>query len=178
MDSRLEHVVLVDQHGRDLGTMEKMAAHKEGRLHRAFSIFVFNDDDQLLLQQRAFDKYHSAGLWANTCCSHQRPGEDTLTAAKRRLEEEMGLDCTLEEIFTFSYRAEFENGLIENEYDHILIGYSSDLPRINTAEVADFRYRSLKDISAAMETHPDRYTVWFKELFESVNDFMENRPLR
>lgn len=178
MDSKIEHVVLVDKQGRETGSMEKMQAHREGKLHRAFSLFVFNDEDQLLMQQRAFDKYHSAGLWTNTCCSHPRPGEDLLAAAKRRLMEEMGLQCELEEVFTFTYKAEFENGLTEHEFDHVFIGYSSDLPRINPEEVADFRYRSLKDISTAMAAHPDRYTVWLKEVFDRICAYMDNRPAR
>lgn len=121
--------MIVNTSGQTIGTMDKMAAHKSGTMHRAFSVFIFNSKGQLLLQQRAFDKYHSGGLWTNTCCSHPKLGEFTLDAAHRRLQEEMGMDCELTELFQFSYRHEFENGLIENEYDHVFMGISDEIGR-------------------------------------------------
>ncbi|MEK7619489.1 MAG: isopentenyl-diphosphate Delta-isomerase, partial [Patescibacteria group bacterium] len=117
-----ENCILVDETDHEIGTEEKMATHERGLLHRAFSVFVFNASGELLLQQRAFEKYHSAGLWTNTCCSHPRPGEETLAAAYRRLQEEMGFDCPLNEMFTFRYLAPFPNGLTENEVDHVFFG--------------------------------------------------------
>src|ERR1700712_632794 len=132
--------MIVNADGQTTGTMDKMAAHRSGTMHRAFSVFIFNSKGQLLLQQRALDKYHSGGLWTNTCCSHPRLGEFNIDAAHRRLREEMGMDCELTELFQFSYRHEFDNGLIENEYDHVFMGINDELPLPNPAEVAGFRY--------------------------------------
>jgi len=160
--------MIVNTSGQVTGTMDKMAAHISGTLHRAFSVFIFNTKGQLLLQQRAFDKYHSAGLWTNTCCSHPRPGEMTPDAAHRRLQEEMGMDCDLTELFQFSYRHEFENGLIENEYDHVFMGISDKLPLPNPAEVAGFRYMDVDLLIFELFEQPDNYTPWFKICLEKV----------
>lgn len=160
--------MIVNTGGQAIGTMEKMAAHRSGVLHRAFSVFIFNSKGQLLLQQRALDKYHSGGLWTNTCCSHPRPGEETLSAAIRRLHEEMGMNCPLTELFQFSYRHEFENGLIENEYDHVFIGKSDQLPQPNPGEVAGFRYLDAELLIFELAEQPDLYTPWFKICFEQV----------
>ena len=160
--------MIVNTSGRTIGTMDKMAAHKSGTLHRAFSVFVFNSKGQLLLQQRAFDKYHSGGLWTNTCCSHPKLGEFTLDAAHRRLQEEMGMDCELTELFQFSYRHEFENGLIENEYDHVFMGISDELPLPNPAEVAGFKYMDTDLLLFELFEQPDQYTAWFKICLEQL----------
>ena len=149
-----ELVVLVDQDDRQIGTMEKIEAHSAAVLHRAFSVFILNKNQELLLQQRAFDKYHSPGLWTNTCCSHQRDGEATLDAGARRLMEEMGIKVPLTELFTFIYKASFDNGLTEHELDHVLIGYSSDNPKINPEEVASFKWLSLEEINKDLVENP------------------------
>lgn len=163
-----ESVILVDQRDNALGTMEKAAVHRLGRLHRAISVFVFNADGELLLQQRAKNKYHSGGKWSNTCCSHPKPGELTGDAARRRLKEEMGLDCELEPAFSFIYHAELDNGYSEYEFDHVFIGTTSALPQPDELEVAAFSYRRLDDISLDMASSPEKYTVWFKECFGQV----------
>lgn len=164
----MEEVILVDDQDRPIGTMEKMEAHAKGQLHRAFSIFVFNSDGELLLHQRAFDKYHSGGLWTNTCCSHPRPGESVLEAGHRRLMEEMGMACDLQERFSFVYRSELDQGLIEHELDHVMFGVSDDLPVLNPEEVAAYRYASLEEISDEMADDPDLFTEWFKICFAEV----------
>lgn len=160
--------MIVDTAGKVTGTMDKMAAHRSGALHRAFSVFIFNSKGQLLLQQRAFDKYHSGGLWTNTCCSHPRLGEMTVAAAHRRLAEEMGIAAELTELFQFSYRHQFDNGLIEHEYDHVFIGISDQLPDINPTEVAAFKYEEIDALILAMNEQPDNYTPWFKICLEQV----------
>ena len=142
-----EEVILVDKHDVEQGTMEKMEAHKNGgTLHRAFSVFVFNTKGELLLQRRALHKYHSGGLWTNTCCSHPRPGETVREAGHRRLEEEMGMQCKLVELFSFEYKAELDGGMTEWELDHVLLGLSDKEPSINEEEVAEFKYMPLDDI--------------------------------
>lgn len=163
-----EGVIIVNDRGESIGTMDKMAAHRAGALHRAFSVFIFNSKGQLLLQQRAFEKYHSGGLWTNTCCSHPRLGEKTMDAAHRRLQEEMGMDCEITELFQFSYRHEFENGLIENEYDHVFLGVSDEVPIVNPEEVATFRYIDLDALLLELFEQPDSYTPWFKICLEQV----------
>jgi isopentenyl-diphosphate delta-isomerase len=160
--------MIVNASGGGIGTMDKMAAHRSGTLHRAFSVFIFNSKGQLLLQQRALDKYHSGGLWTNTCCSHPRLGEMTPAAAHRRLQEEMGMDCELTELFQFSYRHEFENGLIENEYDHVFMGISDELPLPNANEVGDFRYIDTDLLLFELLEQPNKYTPWFKICLEQV----------
>ena len=161
-----EQVILVNENDEKIGLMPKMEAHEKGVLHRAFSVFIFNESNQLLLQQRAFGKYHSPGLWTNTCCSHQRDGETSLEAGKRRLQEEMGFTTTLRETTSFIYKAPFDNGLTEHELDHILIGNFSGLPEINEDEVASWKWMSLEAVKADIALHPEQYTAWFKIIFE------------
>lgn len=163
-----EFVILVDKEDNPIGTMEKMEAHQKGALHRAFSVFIFNKKGELLLQQRALDKYHSAGKWSNTCCSHPRSNEKTEDAANRRLMEEMGLSCDLSHQFQFQYKASFENGLIEHEIDHVFFGVSDTLPIINQQEVADFKYIDLPDLKLAIQEKPEDFTPWFKICFDQV----------
>ncbi len=160
-----DSVVLVDPHDREVGLMDKMEAHKKGALHRAFSFFILNSKGEWLLQQRAWDKYHSPGLWTNACCSHPRQGESPEAAATRRLQEEMGMYCQASPVFKFLYRSEFSNSLIEHELDHVLLGYSDTLPQPNPAEVEGFRYVSLSDLEVEMKQNPDQFTVWFRICF-------------
>ena len=164
----MEQVILVNEQDQQIGIMEKMAAHLVPRLHRAFSIFIFNTDNQLLLQQRAFTKYHSPGLWTNTCCSHPRNGESLEQATSRRLQEEMGMTCEMHEVFTFIYKAPVGLGLVEHEFDHVWFGTSNATPVINTEEVASWKYMSLDDIAADMKAHPEQYTEWFKISFDEI----------
>src|SRR5690606_9584214 len=153
-----EQVILVDEQDRAIGTMEKLAAHREGLLHRAISVFIFDNQGRLLVHQRAAHKYHSASLWTNTCCSHPRPGESVMDAAHRRLHEEMGMEADLTFAFAFQYRAVFDNGLTEHEFDHVFIGHSSHIPSPNPAEVANYRWLGQSDIEHDIRTHPDTYT--------------------
>lgn len=164
-----EKVILVNEKDDQLGLMGKMEAHQKAVLHRAFSVFVFNKKGELLLQQRALDKYHSPGLWTNTCCSHQRDGESNIEAGKRRLEEEMGFSCDLEELFWFVYKASFDNGLTEHELDHVMIGYYDQDPKINKEEVAAHKWMLLEDVKKDIEMHPELYTEWFKIIFKEYD---------
>ena len=166
-----DEVILVDKNDNPIGQMAKMEAHLKCKLHRAFSIFIFNRSGELLLQQRALDKYHSAGKWTNTCCSHPRPGELTADAAKRRLKEEMNMECDLIPVFSFSYIAEVENGLQENEYDHVYFGICDDLPHPNPLEVADYQYISMQKLQSSLMNEPEKYTAWLKICFEQVMDY-------
>lgn len=161
-----EHVILVDETNKQIGLMPKLEAHQKAILHRAFSVFVFNDKNELMLQQRAFDKYHSPGLWTNTCCSHQRDGESNVEAGKRRLFEEMGFVTDLKETISFIYKAPFENGLTEHEFDHVMIGYHNDEPNINKDEVAHWKWMAVEDVKNDMIEHPERYTIWFRIIFD------------
>ena len=163
-----ENVILIDQYDQMIGTMDKLQAHCSGKLHRAFSIFIFNSSGELLLQQRAFEKYHSGGKWTNTCCSHPQLGEDTEAAAHRRLREEMGMQCTLSKVFCFTYRAVVDNGLIENEIDHVFFGQTDDLPRPNDEEVAAVRYVTMTELETDIRTNPSHYTAWLKICFDLV----------
>ena len=149
--------------------MAKMEAHEKGILHRAFSVFIFNKKGELLLQQRALDKYHSPGLWTNTCCSHQRDGESNIEAGKRRLQEEMGFNCDLKELFWFVYKASFDNGLTEHELDHVMIGHYEDDPIVNLDEAAAFKWMTLDDVKKDMELQPELYTEWFKIIFNEYD---------
>ena len=164
-----EKVILVDRQDNQVGVMEKLEAHEKAVLHRAVSVFIFNKRGELLLQQRAHHKYHSPGLWTNTCCSHQREGETNLQAGKRRLREEMGMECDLEDLFWFIYKAQFDNGLTEHELDHVLVGNSDEDPSINPEEVADFKWMSLEEVKEDMKSHPEIYTEWFKIIFREYD---------
>lgn len=164
-----EKVILVNEKDDQLGLMGKMEAHQKAVLHRAFSVFVFNKKGELLLQQRALDKYHSPGLWTNTCCSHQREGESNIEAGKRRLEEEMGFSCDLEELFWFVYKAGFDNGLTEHELDHVMIGYYDQDPKINKEEVASHKWMLLEDVKKDIDMRPELYTEWFKIIFKEYD---------
>ncbi|MCK5637893.1 MAG: isopentenyl-diphosphate Delta-isomerase [Flavobacteriaceae bacterium] len=161
-----EQVILVNENDEQLGLMPKMEAHEKARLHRAFSVFVFNDNGELLLQQRAADKYHSPTLWTNTCCSHQRDGESNIEAGKRRLQEEMGFVCDLKEVFWFVYKAPFDNGLTEHELDHVMVGYFNGYPEINKDEVESYKWMTLEDVKTDIKNHPEYYTEWFKIIFK------------
>ncbi|NVK08540.1 MAG: isopentenyl-diphosphate Delta-isomerase [Tenacibaculum sp.] len=165
-----EQVILVDQQDNPIGLMEKIEAHEKALLHRAFSVFVFNDKNELMLQQRAAEKYHSPLLWTNTCCSHQRDGESNIEAGKRRLQEEMGFSCELEEVFSFIYKAPFDNGLTEHEYDHVMIGRFNDKPIVNPEEVASYKWMPLEEVKNDIENHPEEYTAWFKIIFKESYD--------
>lgn len=164
----MEQVILVDKDDCEIGLMEKMEAHKQSVLHRAFSVFLFNPQGKMLLQQRALTKYHSAGLWTNTCCSHPRPGETLENAVSRRLIEEMGITTKVFKAFDFIYQAELPDNLNEYEFDHVFIGnYDADV-RPNHLEVANFVYQSIEEVEANLESHPEKYTVWFKIAFPKV----------
>ncbi|MCD8440423.1 isopentenyl-diphosphate Delta-isomerase [Tenacibaculum finnmarkense] len=169
-----EQVILVDIQDNPIGLMEKMEAHEKALLHRAFSVFVFNDKKELMLQQRAADKYHSPLLWTNTCCSHQRDGETNLGAGKRRLQEEMGFVCDLKEVFSFIYKAPFDNGLTEHELDHVMIGTFNDQPFINKEEVESYKWMPLEAVKKDIEEKPEIYTAWFKIIFKESYDILKN----
>jgi len=161
-----EHVILVNEKDEQIGTMPKMEAHEKAVLHRAFSVFVLNDIGELLLQQRATSKYHSPLLWTNTCCSHQRIGESNIEAGKRRLLEEMGFVTELKDVVSFIYKAPFDNGLTEHEFDHVLVGTYNEEPNINIDEVNNFKWMTLENVKVDMELHPEVYTEWFKIIFD------------
>jgi isopentenyl-diphosphate delta-isomerase len=163
-----EEVVLVDEFDREVGTMEKMQAHKLGRLHRAFSVFIFNSKGEMLLQKRAAGKYHSPGLLTNACCSHQRPGESNEAAASRRLYEEMGLKTDLKKKGSFIYRSEFDNGLTEHEFDHVFEGTTDKNPSPNAQEVQAYRWMKVKDIKKEIVADPEKFTTWFRIALEKI----------
>jgi isopentenyl-diphosphate delta-isomerase len=158
----IDYVILVTDNDMPLGTMEKMEAHERGKLHRAFSVFIFNNNGEMMLQKRAGSKYHSPGLWTNTVCSHPHPGESTKDAAHRRLMEEMGFDCDIEEVFSFKYKANVGNGLIEHEYDHVFTGVTDKKPVPNPEEVSEWKYITVKDVLQDTKRNPGNYTEWFK----------------
>ena len=158
--------------------MEKMEAHRQGVLHRAFSVFIFNSKGEMLLQQRTMHKYHSGGLWTNACCSHPRPGESIEEAAARRLKEELGFETPLQKIFRFTYSASFENGLTEHEVDHVFFGRYNGEINFNTYEVQDVCYRSVEEIESSLQTHPQKFTRWFHIAFPKINEWIGlNREL-
>ncbi len=172
----MEYVILVDENDNEIGTMEKIEAHRNGgKLHRAFSVFVFDSDGRLLIQRRALTKYHAPGLWANTCCSHPRPGEDVLSAARRRLMEEMGFTCEVEEVFSVIYKADVGNGLTEYEYDHVLIGNWEGEPNPNPEEVCEWEWKNLDEIKEDMEKNPEKYAPWFRIIFPKVVEYIKNK---
>jgi len=156
-----EQIILVNENDEPVGTMGKLETHEKGLLHRAFSIFVKNQEGKLMLQKRAVTKYHSGGLWTNTCCGHPRTGEETLAAAHRRLREEMGFDCHLEEVFVFHYTTSLEKGLTENEIDHVFVGTFSEEPHINPEEADDWVWMTREEIEKDLAAHPEKYTYWF-----------------
>lgn len=166
-------VILVDEQDVQTGTMEKMEAHQKALLHRAFSIFIFNDKGEMLLQKRADRKYHSAGLWTNTCCSHPKPGEDTLTAATFRLQEEMGFNSKLTKAFDFIYKVPFDNGLTEYEFDHVFVGSFGGEIVPNTEEVSDYCYKPIEEIKTSILSHPQKYTEWFKIAFPKMETYLQ-----
>lgn len=159
-------VVLVDENDQVLGTMEKLKAHQEGKLHRAFSVIIFNDKGEMLIHKRASDKYHCGGMWTNACCSHPRIDEDTKDAALRRMQEEMGFTTSIDYIGKFIYRTEFENGLTEHELDHVFVGKFNGKPIPNPEEVEDYRYIAIDELKKEIKSHPEQYTVWFKKIVE------------
>lgn len=176
MMNEVQEVILVNGHDEPVGVMEKMEAHRKGLLHRAFSVFIFNSKGEMLLQQRAAEKYHSGGLWTNACCSHPFPGENTDQAASRRLREEMGFTTPITKIFDFTYRSEFQNGLIEHEFDHVYAGTYEGPFHPDRSEVKDFCFKSLEAIEDSLKSHPDKYTSWFHIAFPRVKAWSVNHP--
>lgn len=174
----MESIILVDKNDVEIGLMEKMEAHEKGLLHRAFSIFIFNKKGDLLIQQRALRKYHSGGLWTNTCCSHPRPGENTLHAAQRRLKEEMGFEAELEKAFHFTYEAEFSNGLSEHEFDHVFVGTYDGIIEPDFNEVESYAYRPIPLLKTFIGKHPDFFTEWFLIAFPKLLQWLEAEKLR
>jgi isopentenyl-diphosphate delta-isomerase len=164
----MDEVILVDSKDNQIGVCEKLEAHQKGLLHRAFSVFLFNDKKEWLLQQRADGKYHSGGLWSNTCCSHPKPNETIETAASRRLFEEVGLKTKVERQFSFEYTCSFEDGLIENELDHIFIGNTEQIPALNLDEVQEMKFISYDDLKNEIQNNPNNFSVWFKLIYERV----------
>ncbi len=164
----MEEVVLVNEKDAPIGSMEKLEAHQKGVLHRAFSILLYNDQGELLLQKRAADKYHSGGLWTNTCCSHPRPQESTLEAAQRRLTEEMGIDVPLKQAFSFIYKIDFDSGLTEHELDHVFIGTFNGEPILNPAEASEWKYTQPARVMEDIKKHPDKYTFWFRLILSQL----------
>ena len=167
-----DKVILVDNNDNQIGLMPKLEAHEKGVLHRAFSVFIFNNHGELMLQRRALTKYHSPGLWTNTCCSHQRDGESNISSGKRRLNEEMGFDTELFEKTSFIYKAKFDNGLIEHEFDHVLVGNYNHSPIINSIEVDSWKWMSLENVKKDIKDHPGNYTAWFKIIFEKYYKYI------
>ncbi len=172
-----EHVILVNERDEPIGLMPKMEAHEKAVLHRAFSVFVLNSKNEIMLQQRAHHKYHSPLLWTNTCCSHQREGETNIQAGSRRLYEEMGFQTELKELFHFIYKAPFDNGLTEHELDHVMIGYYHEDPKINPDEVEAWKWMPIEAVKADIQNHPDLYTIWFQIIFDQFYHFLEEHTL-
>lgn len=167
-----EEVILVNKNDEPIGTMPKMEAHEKAVLHRAFSVFVLNDNNEIMLQQRAAHKYHSPLLWTNTCCSHQRVGETNIQAGKRRLQEEMGFTTELKELFSFIYKAPFDNGLTEHELDHVMLGHYNKEPHINADEVGNWKWMTAEEIKNDIVEVPDNYTAWFKIIFDKFYEHL------
>ena len=168
-----EKVILVDKNDNQVGLMPKLEAHEKGVLHRAFSIFIFNSKYELLLQKRASSKYHSGGLWTNTCCSHPREGEDILDAANRRLDEEMGIKTSLRKVYDFIYKAELDNQLTEHEFDHVFYGIFDNDPILNEDEAEDFKWVDMETLNNDIIKDEDNYTVWFKIAFEYFYNYLK-----
>lgn len=165
-------VILVDKQDNQIGLMKKTEAHKKALLHRAISVFICNSRGEWLLHRRAFDKYHSGGLWSNSCCSHPLPGETNIDAANRRLTEEMGMQCNLVELFSFTYKEVLDNDLTEYEFDHVFAGISDNLPVINPLEVHEFKYLKYNDLRKDVKLNPGNYTFWFRKIFERVQQHL------
>jgi len=165
----MEEVILVNSKDEEIGSLEKLEAHRKGALHRAISVIVFNSVGEMLLQKRAPDKYHSGGLWTNTCCSHPRPNETSQEAARRRLIEEMGLITLPEFAYKFIYRTILDNNLIEHEYDHVFIATSDEAPKLDANEATDYKYVGIEKLKSDIKNNPDDYTVWFKIIMENYN---------
>ena len=172
-----EKVILVNEKDEQIGLMPKLEAHEKAVLHRAFSVFILNGRNELMLQQRASQKYHSPLLWTNTCCSHQREGETNLEAGTRRLGEEMGFETELRELFHFIYKAPFENGLTEHELDHVMIGFYEGEPQINPDEVESWKWMAIDDVKADMERHPELYTIWTRIIFDEFYHYLEDHKV-
>lgn len=170
-----ERVILVDNLDNAIGEMDKLEAHRQGKLHRAFSVFILNDSGDMLVHKRALEKYHSGGLWTNACCSHPRPGESVLVAANRRLQEEMGMSAKLDSLYHFTYLAKFENGLIEHELDHVLLGYTEADPDPQPAEVMDYRWIPIDELLYELNENPEDFTVWFRITLPRLLEFIESR---
>ncbi|MBN2522039.1 MAG: isopentenyl-diphosphate Delta-isomerase [Bacteroidales bacterium] len=166
------YVILVDENDNQTGICGKMEAHTKALLHRAVSVFIINSKGEWILQRRAMDKYHSNGLWTNTCCTHPHPGESNIGAARRRLKEEMGIECDLTILFKFRYREKLDNGLTEHELDHVFFGITDDNPVINTSEVEEWEAVSYTKLHEDIVKNPSAYTYWFKEIYEKVNSFI------
>ncbi len=169
----MQEVILVNEFDEPVGTMEKMAAHEQALLHRAFSVFIFNSDGLMLLQQRAEGKYHSPGLWTNACCSHPFPGEAVEDAAIRRLQEELGFTTTLKKAFHFTYKAEFDNGLTEHEFDHVFTGIYDGPMELNPDEVSEIVYKSMDEIESSLQLVPHKFTAWFLIAFPQLKQWMK-----
>lgn len=169
----IEQLILVNEQDQEIGVAEKMEAHQKGLLHRAFSIFIFNDKNELLLQQRALEKYHSGGLWTNTCCSHPIVGETIQESIERKLFQEMGMKTKCNFAFSFIYKVQFSNDLFEHELDHVYIGFSNDKPEPNPEEVMNYKYASIEEISNLMKLHPNAFTEWFKICFQQTVNYLQ-----
>lgn len=172
-----ENVILVNELDEQIGVMPKMEAHEKAALHRAFSVFILNSKNEVMLQQRAAQKYHSPLLWTNTCCSHQRVSESNIEAGTRRLKEEMGITAPLKELFSFIYKAPFDNGLTEHELDHVMIGYYDGEPDINPEEVESWKWMGIEEVKEDMKQHPETYTVWFRIIFDEFYHYLEDHKL-
>lgn len=168
-----EKVILVNEQDEQIGLMPKLEAHEKALLHRAFSVFILNSKNEVMLQQRASGKYHSPLLWTNTCCSHQREGETNIEAGNRRLMEEMGFSTDLKELFSFIYKAPFDNGLTEHELDHVMVGYYNDAPNINAEEVENWKWMDIDAIKQDMQINTEQYTVWFRIIFDEFYHYLE-----
>jgi len=169
----MEEVILVNERDEQFGTIGKMEAHTRALLHRAFSVFIFNSKGDMLLQQRAATKYHSAGLWSNACCSHPRPGEETLTAANRRLKEELGFETPLHKVFDFTYKTSFSNGLTEYEFDHVFTGKYEGTIKPDTLEVSNYTFKAMSEIQENLQLSPHKYTAWFHIAFPRILEWWE-----
>ncbi len=172
-----ENVILVNEKDEQIGLMPKLEAHEKALLHRAFSVFVLNGKNEIMLQQRGARKYHSPLLWTNTCCSHQREGESNIDAGSRRLFEEMGFKTPLKDLFHFIYKAPFDNGLTEHELDHVLIGHFNGEPQINPEEVESWKWMPIDEIKTDMAQNPKIYTVWFRIIFDEFYHYLEEHKI-